>query len=145
NDTLMGGAGNDIIGGQQGGDILIGGIGNDTLIGGTGQDTYIFNRGDGRDTVIDYDKDSNLIFGEGIGASDITLRLGSLELDLGNGDQVHIDGFDQNDVFNSSAVSTFQFADGTELRAVGWGEFTNPNKKPITGHTDSHAIPTSQP
>ncbi|MDI1360308.1 MAG: calcium-binding protein, partial [Methylobacter sp.] len=115
NDTLMGGAGNDIIGGQQGDDILIGGIGNDTLIGGTGQDTYIFNRGDGRDTVIDTEKDSNLIFGEGISADDITLRLGSLELDLGNGDQVHIDGFDSNDVFNSSSVSTFQFADGAEL------------------------------
>ncbi|EGW22066.1 calcium-binding protein [Methylobacter tundripaludum] len=115
NDTLMGGAGNDIIGGQQGDDILIGGIGNDTLIGGTGQDTYIFNRGDGRDTVIDTEKDSNLIFGEGISADDITLRLGSLALDLGNGDQVHIDGFDPNDVFNSSSVSSFDFADGTEL------------------------------
>jgi Ca2+-binding RTX toxin-like protein len=46
---------------------------------------------------------------------DITLRLGSLELDLGNGDQVHIDGFDPNDVFNSSSVDSFTFADGTEL------------------------------
>nr|WP_040579600.1 calcium-binding protein [Methylobacter tundripaludum] len=106
NDIIMGGAGNDIIGGQQG---------DDVLIGGTGKDTYLFNRGDGRDTVIDTEKDSNLLFGEGISAGDITLRLGSLELDLGNGDQVHIDGFDPNDVFNSSSVSTFRFADGTEL------------------------------
>jgi len=115
NDIMMGGAGNDIIGGQQGDDVLIGGAGEDYLIGGSGKDTYIFNRGDGRDTVIDTEKDSNLIFGAGISAGDITLRLSSLELDLGNGDQVHIDGFDQNDVFNSSSVSSFEFADGTEL------------------------------
>ncbi|MGZ5007343.1 MAG: calcium-binding protein [Methylobacter sp.] len=115
NDVIMGGAGNDIVAGQEGDDVLIGGAGNDILIGGTGKDTYIFNRGDGCDTVIDTEKDSNLIFGAGISTKDITLRLGSLELDLGNGDQVHINGFDQNDVFNSSSVSTFDFADGTEL------------------------------
>ncbi|MDI1360362.1 MAG: calcium-binding protein, partial [Methylobacter sp.] len=124
NDTLMGGAGNDIIGGQQG---------DDVLIGGTGTDTYIFNRGDGRDTVIDTEKDSTLILGKGISASDINLRLGSLELDLdlGNGDQVHIDGFDPNDVFNSSSVSSFDFADGTKLNRSGMllcPTFLCPNK-----------------
>ncbi len=36
-------------------------------------------------------------------------------LDLGDGNAVHIENFDQNDVFNSSLVSSFQFADGTTL------------------------------
>jgi hypothetical protein len=36
-------------------------------------------------------------------------------LDLGNGDAVHIQGFDQNDVFNSSSISSFEFADGSTL------------------------------
>ncbi|MFI3158147.1 MAG: calcium-binding protein, partial [Methylococcaceae bacterium] len=115
NDYLYGGAGNDSLSGGGGNDILAGGIGDDTLDGGAGNDTYLFNQGDGRDTVIDPDKDSTLLFGEGITQDDITLKLGSLLLDLGNGDEIHIDGFDPNDVFNSSSVTTFSFADGSVL------------------------------
>jgi len=44
-------------------------------------------------------------------AGDITLRLGSLMLDLGNGDEIHIDNFNSQDVFNSSNVGSFEFAD----------------------------------
>lgn len=51
NDTLYGEAGNDSLVGGAGDDILIGGIGNDTLNGGEGFDTYIFNKGDGQDTI----------------------------------------------------------------------------------------------
>lgn len=36
-------------------------------------------------------------------------------LNVGNGDAVHIEGFDQNDVFNSSTIDGFEFADGTTL------------------------------
>lgn len=36
-------------------------------------------------------------------------------LDLGNGDEIHINGFDQTDVFNSASVSSFSFADGSAL------------------------------
>ncbi|BAO84482.1 hypothetical protein SMCB_2254 [Serpentinimonas maccroryi] len=39
NDTLSGGAGDDILFGQQGNDTLTGGEGNDTLFGGSGNDT----------------------------------------------------------------------------------------------------------
>jgi Ca2+-binding RTX toxin-like protein len=35
-------------------DVLIGGTGNDTLKGGGGNDVYVFNRGDGVDTIYDY-------------------------------------------------------------------------------------------
>ncbi len=60
NDTLRGGAGGDhLLGGQgddviEGGaddDVLTGGAGDDILRGGQGNDTYIFNRGDGHDTI----------------------------------------------------------------------------------------------
>lgn len=125
NDYLDGGAGVDVISGNAGDDILIGGTENDTLYGGTGQDTYIFNRGDGTDTVYDIKADNNILrFGAGISSSDVTLRLGSLMLDLGNGDAVHLKNsdangvltdFNQNDVFNSASVGSFQFADGTTL------------------------------
>ena len=117
NDTLLGGADNDTLDGGAGNDTLIGGTGNDVLYGGAGFDTYIVNAGDGVDTIIDSDpeKNSKIIFGQGVDSDDITLRLGSLMLDMGNGNAVHIEGFDPNDVFNSSAVGSFQFADGTEL------------------------------
>ncbi len=62
NDTLNGGAGNDILSGgvgrdtlngDAGNDTLIGGVGNDNLYGGAGDDVYVFNRGDGKDTIDD--------------------------------------------------------------------------------------------
>ena len=62
NDTLIGAASNDILYGDAGNDELWGGVGNDTLIGGEGKDylkggegddVYIFNKGDGEDTVCD--------------------------------------------------------------------------------------------
>ncbi|MDO9107227.1 MAG: SdrD B-like domain-containing protein [Methylovulum sp.] len=115
NDHLEGGIGDDLLVGEAGNDTLFGGVGNDELQGGEGKDTYIINKGDGNDIVADPDKDSILSFGAGINKEDITLMLGSLDLDLGNGDEVHIDGFNRNDVFNSSSVSTFSFADGSVL------------------------------
>ena len=51
NDTLNGGNGNDKLDGGFGDDVLIGGKGNDKLSGGFGNDTYIFNLGDGHDTI----------------------------------------------------------------------------------------------
>ena len=115
NDYLDGGDGNDFIYGNGGDDILIGGAGNDMLEGGAGRDTYIISRGEGRDTIIDTLSDRNILRFTNVNSSDVTLRLGSLMLDLGNGDSVHIDGFDRNNVFNSSSIDSFEFSDGTVL------------------------------
>jgi RTX calcium-binding nonapeptide repeat (4 copies) len=58
--TLMGGNGNDILTGGGGNDMLFGGAGDDTITGGkgtdtavlgTGNDLFIWNPGDGNDTV----------------------------------------------------------------------------------------------
>lgn len=54
-DTINGLAGNDVLSGQLGNDTLEGGTGNDSLDGGQGNDLYLFARGDGQDTVTDYD------------------------------------------------------------------------------------------
>lgn len=51
NDVLAGGAGDDTLTGNAGNDTLEGGVGNDILNGGIGNDTYIFNIGDGEDTL----------------------------------------------------------------------------------------------
>lgn len=55
NNQLTGNGGANTLTGNAGADTLTGDTGNDTLNGGTGNDTYIFNRGDGQDTIIDND------------------------------------------------------------------------------------------
>jgi Ca2+-binding RTX toxin-like protein len=50
-DYLLAGSGNDTLEGGSGADVLTGGRGDDLLKGGLGNDIYMFNRGDGRDTI----------------------------------------------------------------------------------------------
>lgn len=103
-DVLSGGAGSDALFGGAGDDTLSGGAGNDTLRGGTGSDTYIFNLGDGQDTIFDYDQSSGrndvLQFGEGIDPSAVTARRSNDDLVLtiaGTSDRVVIRYYFQND------------------------------------------------
>jgi Ca2+-binding RTX toxin-like protein len=91
-DTLSGGAGADVLAGGSGHDIYQGGAGDDFIIDHPvngdqrlvrgqplmlgGNDTYLFNRGDGVDTVIDTGNANNsdiLQFGAGISLADIEL------------------------------------------------------------------------
>ncbi|EKA2349331.1 hypothetical protein OI685_004301, partial [Salmonella enterica subsp. enterica serovar Newport] len=68
--TFIGSENIDAIVGSSGDDILYGGTGNDILRGGVGNDTYLFNRGDGQDTLRgDYHNtpETNILkFGAGI-------------------------------------------------------------------------------
>ena len=73
-DTLNGGAGNDIINGDEGNDTLIGGKNDDILNGGYGDDAYIFNRGDGKDTITDNQGTDTVKFGEGISKEDLIVK-----------------------------------------------------------------------
>ncbi|MBQ6297214.1 MAG: hypothetical protein IJK81_05925 [Selenomonadaceae bacterium] len=54
NDTLVGGAGNDSLYGGAGNDSLWGGAGTDTLFGGDGNDTFVYNYGDGKVVIEDF-------------------------------------------------------------------------------------------
>jgi Ca2+-binding RTX toxin-like protein len=51
NDILTGGGGNDMLFGGAGDDTITGGKGTDTAVLGTGNDLFIWNPGDGNDTV----------------------------------------------------------------------------------------------
>ncbi|MCK9372548.1 MAG: hypothetical protein M0P91_05075 [Sulfuricurvum sp.] len=53
--VLSGKAGSDTLVGALNGDMLEGGIGNDTLKGSGGNDIYAFSRGDGADTIDEYE------------------------------------------------------------------------------------------
>ncbi|MFC6839601.1 calcium-binding protein [Xanthomonas theicola] len=157
NDTIIGGAGNDVLDGGTGtnrleggaGDdvlsvssqsrnsVLAGGTGNDTLKGSYYSDTYLFNKGDGHDTVVETasysDAVDKLVFGDGIAASAIrVLREGAdVVLDLGNGtDAVRLKDWLTSTSENvSTRIEQFVFADGTvwtseTLKAKGlttWG------------------------
>jgi Ca2+-binding RTX toxin-like protein len=49
--TLNGGAGDDVLWGSQGNDVVLGGRGNDDAVLFAGDDTFVWNPGDGNDTV----------------------------------------------------------------------------------------------
>lgn len=61
---------------------------------------------------------NTLKFGPGITAAQIKLGLGSLKLDLGNGEEIHIDNFNPGDAINSATIQRFEFDDGTALTAA---------------------------
>jgi len=122
-DTINGGTGADEIFGGNGNDIITGGSGNDYLNGGYGRDTYIFNRGDGFDTIVDDNDVDTLRFGTGITINDLILSPGVADGDsqgliisiAGTTDRIYI--CNQN---NGSAhtIENFEFADGTVLTAA---------------------------
>ncbi|MFV0626364.1 MAG: calcium-binding protein [Alphaproteobacteria bacterium] len=71
NDAIYGNVGNDSINGGDGDDIIAGGKGDDYLSGDMGNDTYIYNLGDGNDTIFDYGGDDKIIFGANISYDDL--------------------------------------------------------------------------
>lgn len=61
NDRLFGGGGRDNLRGGGNNDFLSGDGGRDTLTGGRGHDRFNFKRGDGNDTITDFDIDQDFI------------------------------------------------------------------------------------
>ncbi|MEW6740894.1 MAG: calcium-binding protein [Nitrospirota bacterium] len=127
-----------------GDDIITGGPGNDTLEGGSGNDTYVFNLGDGIDTINDIASEGagNIIqFGEGITVSDLTLTAdgNTLVIQVGQGgDALRLEGFNPDDVYGSHIVETFGFADGTilsydDLIGLGFNFTGTTNNDTLTG------------
>ncbi len=119
---LNGGAGDDSLYGSAGNDTLAGRRGDDSLQGGAGSDAYLFNAGDGRDTIVEslggLGKTDVLRFGAGILPEQIKVVRwwsgdgeDSLRLER-SGDFVHMkEYFSSAD--NSRRVDRIEFADGT--------------------------------
>src|SRR6266568_4151406 len=142
NDSLTGGDGNDTLVAGSGADTLSGGVGDDTLYGEGGNDVYLFNLGDGRDTIIE-DSTVNtevLRFGAGIVASDLQFADagGSLVISHANGtDQVTVQGWYAGAGFQ---MTTLQFADGSQMTAGdagirGWQNQTGTSGNDIIAGT----------
>ncbi len=110
--TLMGGnSTNDTLTGGSGADTLIGGQGNDSLQGKGGDDLYLFSKGDGQDTIYDY-QGSNTIRFLDVNSDDIRLERSGYDLKLCYGEsdsvtiQYHFSGA-------SYQMANYEFADVT--------------------------------
>ena len=116
-DTITGLAGEDTILGNAGDDTIDAGPGRDYVEGGTGNDRYIFGRGSGEDTVVDYDTTTGnvdtIALDEDILTSDITLDVDGNDLIIainGTEDTMRVTGWFTDD---ESEVERIEFADGT--------------------------------
>ena len=85
-DTLSGGTGDDSLNGGAGNDSLWGGKGNDTLFGGDGADVFVYKKGDGEDTIMDYESgiDTVMILSGSV-KSPSTDNLGNVTFAVGDG------------------------------------------------------------
>ncbi|OBQ46376.1 calcium-binding protein [Halodesulfovibrio spirochaetisodalis] len=113
---------NDVITAGKTDDTIIGGAGNDKLTGGSGSDTYIFNIGDGHDTIIEASIDptcscvDKIQLGAGIGIEDLRYSADGDDLIInfrGNdSDSIRIVGAKTGE---SAGIESICFTDGTEL------------------------------
>ena len=118
---LIGSDGDDTLYGYSGNDTLIGGRGNDVLYGGADNDTYVFNLGDGNDTIDEQNANSEndrILFGEGISARSLYAARSGNDLVmsiLGTDDTITITNH-----FSSVgyAVENFELSDGQAITNV---------------------------
>ena len=109
--ALTGSDGNDRILAYGSNDVLIGKKGMDHLEGWHGNDTYLFDRGDGVDTILDIGGMDKIKFGENIQSADLMIaqRDGNTLLLFRNGDQITISG-DVTDA--NKRIELIEFANG---------------------------------
>ncbi len=125
--TLLGGNGHDTVIGGGGANLLMGGRGNDLLQGGGGQDTYLFNLGDGIDTIEDTavaGAGNRIQFGVGITQANLVLtqdqaaRTLTIQVGSSSADQLLLTNFDPTEVHGSLVVETLAFVDGSMTKLV---------------------------
>ncbi|WHZ29132.1 MAG: Alkaline phosphatase [Nitrospira sp.] len=143
NDSITGTNVVDRITALAGDDMLAGGRGNDLLTGGIGNDTYIFNIGDGSDTIDDtvlLGAGNRIQFGPGISQNDLiftqdeaahtlTIRIGTDGID-----RLVLSDFDPRGTNGSLVVSALEFADGNVVNLI---DLYPPN------HAPTVAVPTA--
>jgi Ca2+-binding RTX toxin-like protein len=115
-DILHGDAGDDRLFGDAGNDVLHGGTGDDLLVGDAGNDVYLFNIGDGRDTIIEQGDTSGdyIILGEGIAPEETYVNRSGNDLVIKH-------TYDSNDSLTvrnwylgpANKLDHIEFADGT--------------------------------
>lgn len=116
--------GNDLdnwLNGNAGNNIMTGGRGDDNFYDDQGgNDTYIYNLGDGNDSITDINGNDTIQFGEGITANNVSFNQtadGHLEIRFaGQEGSIFIDDyFNENE---DKKIENFKFADGTTLTDI---------------------------
>jgi Ca2+-binding RTX toxin-like protein len=108
NDILHGGSGDDALTGGTGDDVLTGGIGNDILTGGAGDDIYWFGLGDGHDVINETGGADRLLFGDDLAATDLWFSRSGNHLVvevLGGEDRVTINNWYAHDNYRVESIS----------------------------------------
>ena len=122
--VLIGSGDANVLSGLVGRDTLAGSGGSDTLRGGAGHDTYLFNIGDGLDTIVDVaatGEGNRIQFGIGITQGDLRFAHDESEQTLtiqvgSNGaDKLLLANFDPTGTNGSLVVETLAFADGSAV------------------------------
>ncbi len=102
-DILSGGRGNDALNGGSGKDHLKGGVGDDTLTGGSSADDFVFSSGGERDTITDFQDNTDTIqldqslWGGGLTVAEVLNTFATVigtdtVFDFGGGDTLVIEG-----------------------------------------------------
>lgn len=116
--VIIGTGGNDNLFGTDRDDIFDGLTGNDTLNGGAGDDIYIFEAGHGNDTIIDNSGQSKLVFKDGISSDEYAVSVNEhLALVLTNkvtGDSVTI-----QDYLSNPLNYSFDFSGASKILGGG--------------------------
>ena len=104
--------------------VLAGNSASNQLAGGTGHDTYLFNLGDGFDTIEDTataGEGNRILFGAGITQSDLTFtqdqvsRTLTIQVGHSGTDQLRLINFDPTGMNGSLVVEMLAYADGSEM------------------------------
>jgi|CXWL01.1.fsa_nt_gi Ca2+-binding RTX toxin-like protein len=145
--TLLGGMGDDVLVGADGTNLLMGGRGSDFIQGGAGHDTYLFNLGDGIDTIQDVEAvgaGNHIQFGAGILQNNLIFtrdeatRTLTIQVGASGTDRLVLTNFDPTGANGSLVVETLVFADGStaslaQLLGLGGPVATNGDDTFTTG------------
>lgn len=145
-DILNGGEGDDYLQDTWGTNTLIGGLGNDILEGGGFDDTFVFNIGDGEDTIYESSKlslNDQIQFGAGITLTNLSFQQidNDLIINVGNGtDHIVIKNW-----FFGAKIETLKFANGATLNILtgsleGGDVFGTPTNDILLGFEGSDVL-----
>ena len=92
---------------SQSGNVIYGGLGNDVITTSVGDDQFLFERGNGQDTVYDSGGQNSLIFGPTAGTNDVIYQVVGNDLYVGLAD------------LNDSSLTASQVADSVKFVGAG--------------------------
>ena len=140
-DIFYDGDGNSYIQAGAGNDTLIGGKGNDILDGGSGNNIFIYNLGDGCDTIkANYNVSDIIRFGDGITADCLTftsINTNDLQISINNdpNQRILIENFRL-----TNSVKTLEFANGTSMDLTQGLTYTQTNGNDDLSATDFNDV-----